>query len=108
MTLLSGGRFFCLRIPRRPLNDILDLFEAEHDGEPAVRSYIRSLITTGDLPEAIRVASPDLWSNAEKWLDGRLSRDKEQKLLISLYKYILCFIFIGSILYVIYLLFSKP
>lgn len=88
MTLLSGGRFFCLRIPRRPLNDILGLFETEQDGEPAVKAYVRSLITTGDLPEAIRVASPDLWSNAEKWLDGRLSQDKEQKLFLSLYKYI--------------------
>lgn len=88
MKYLSGGQFICVRMPDRPLNDILELFEAEKDSYDYLKKYILSQSASGKLMEAIGAASPDLYTGIKKWKSGNLPQHKEHKLLLSIYKYL--------------------
>jgi len=85
---LTAGHFFCLRMPARPLGDILRLFNLEGDAPEEMRGYIRHLLCSDTLRAGIQNASPDLYDHVEKWRAGILPSGKEPRLLISLYKYI--------------------
>ncbi len=50
---------------------------------------IRELVSQTQIQEAIYLASPSLYTRMQQWLDGRLKKEKEPKLLDALYKYLM-------------------
>ena len=83
---LEHSDFYLLRTPVGSVDSLLAL---NQDLSPdALVAAMREIFSTPFYQEAIYVASPELYQELQKWLDGRISNEKEiEKLITSLYKY---------------------
>ncbi|CEJ68248.1 hypothetical protein BN1195_00530 [Chryseobacterium oranimense G311] len=75
---------YVLRTPSKPLNLLRTLFK----GRDIQEKQLRNLVNDTYFREALFLSSPLLHSTLLKWLDQGLSKEKEEKLKISLLKYI--------------------
>lgn len=75
---------YVLRTPSKPLNALTVLFQDRDISDKQLKDV------AGDpfFQEALFLASPLLYDTLLKWLEGNLNKDKEEKLKISLLKYI--------------------
>lgn len=90
MENFTSHDFYVIRRPRFSVEDILEFgtqFEGKND--PDFHQQIRQLYTNLSYQEAIYVASPDLYKEMMRWLDGEEMDSKAiHKLALTLYKYL--------------------
>ncbi|WP_160713429.1 lantibiotic dehydratase [Chitinophaga solisilvae] len=83
--------FYLLRLPLLPYTAITSLHEKGPEDIAALSAAIRDIYAQPLLQEAIYLASPELHQLLLQWLSENtaLKPHKEQKLLLTLYKYLL-------------------
>lgn len=85
-TFLSYNDFYLLRMPVVSLENLLSLNKDLK--QKSLEICMKEIFSQPFYQEAIYVASPELFQEFQKWLDGALTNDKEvSKLATSLYKY---------------------
>jgi len=78
--------FYLMRLPAKSLNAVLALNKIENRSAFIQEIYHR--YQSGELQDAIYLASPELHAEVIKWLDGPADTI-DDKLLVTLYKYLL-------------------
>lgn len=89
MDILKAGPSFYVRIPGKSLNLVHAIFEAEQQSPAVLKEWIRYQLYHLNLIDAIRTASPELFTAIEKWIKGSLTIEKELRLIQAIFKYIL-------------------
>ena len=83
---LNHSDFYLLRTPVGSVNELLAL--NKNLSPTILASTMREVFSQPFYQEAIYVASPELHQELQKWLENKLSNEKEiDKLITSLYKY---------------------
>ena len=75
---------FVLRTPLFPFQ----FYEQLTSDEEIADDNFKSLFSNSIVQEAIFLASPTLFFELEKWIDGNLEAKKEEKVKLSLLKYL--------------------
>ncbi|GGH13542.1 lantibiotic dehydratase [Pedobacter zeae] len=78
--------FYLMRLPAKSINTVLALNKIENRSAFIQEIYHR--YQSGELQDAIYLASPELYAEVKKWLDGPADAVND-KLLVTLYKYLL-------------------
>ncbi|KAB7727293.1 hypothetical protein F5984_21945 [Rudanella paleaurantiibacter] len=88
---LHAGSFFLVRTPTLPLDELLEAnAHIANAGLTGLADRMRQVYGQELMREAIYLASPELYAETERWLNGeKSSPDKVERLLYSLYKYYL-------------------
>ncbi|MEP7143443.1 MAG: lantibiotic dehydratase [Ferruginibacter sp.] len=85
--MILAKDFYLIRTPLLPLNLLEQFNELPHAG---LNKRLKTIFAQPYLQEAIYIASPELFQEFQKWLQGYLLDEKEvDKLVISIYKYLL-------------------
>lgn len=85
--MIVADDFYLLRTPVLPLN-----FLEQFNGLPHARlqERLENIFTEPYMQEAIYIASPELYQEFQKWLQGYLTDEKDvNKLVLSLFRYLL-------------------
>ena len=78
--------FYLMRLPAKSMQSVLALNQIENRSTFIQEVYNR--YQSGELQDAIYLASPELYAEVIKWLDGPADAI-DDKLLVTLYKYLL-------------------
>lgn len=78
--------FYLMRLPAKSMQSVLALNEIKN--RKAFIQEIYNRYQSGELQDAIYLASPELYAEIIKWLDGPADT-VDNKLLVTLYKYLL-------------------
>ncbi|PSL49403.1 thiopeptide-type bacteriocin biosynthesis protein [Chitinophaga niastensis] len=91
MKQLQPFDFYLLRIPLLPYSRVMQLHATGNKDMKCMINEIKLIFNSNLLQEAIYLASPELHAEMMKWLAGEIPDGslKEQKLSVSLYKYLL-------------------
>src|SRR4051812_38992671 len=85
--MIIAKDFYLLRTPLLPLDVLKEFDGLSHAQLP---DKLRSIFSDPLLQEAIYIASPELYQETQKWLQGILTDQKEvNKLVLSLFRYLL-------------------
>lgn len=85
--MIKAENFYVVRTPLLPVNIITQLHHITNNTLPAV---IKEIFGDLYLQEAIYIASPELYQELQKWLQGNSGNEKNNfKLSAALYRYLL-------------------
>ncbi len=84
--MLSVKDFYLLRSPLLPVSFLHQFQEMKYS---QLGEKLKDIFSEESLQEAIYIASPELYQEFSKWMDGHLSDEKANKLQLSLFRYLL-------------------
>lgn len=85
--MINAKNFYLLRTPLLPLNFLEQFNGLPHESLP---EKLKVIFADPYLQEAIYIASPELFTEFRKWLQGDLTDEKDiNKLALSLFRYLL-------------------
>ena len=87
--MVRHAGFYLLRCPYLPVSEI-EKYTADHFSFKEFQQNLQSFFLQPDIEEAIYLASPELYDQLMKWINGEITSQKSiNKLTFSLYKYLL-------------------
>src|ERR1700755_2063265 len=85
--MLATENYYILRTPAAPIDQFLQ--KSRSIRMDNLGAFIKEMVEGSDLHETLYLASPELLQQYRRWLTEGLEKKQEDKLMMSIYKYLL-------------------